>query len=282
MIGRSQRGFTLIELVVTLVVAGIVVAFMSLFMVAPVQGYLAQSRRAELTDAANNAMRVLSNDIHAAVPESFRFVRNGPVVAIQMIETIDVARYRRAGTSGVPTQELDFGPPGDGQFNLLRSFERMQPFDRRDLFLVVGYTGGNYPGTGQITPVNQRIVLTRPVGTNEDQITLLPAVTFTPGTSDNIFLVSGPVTYLCDETPGVNTLTRYSNHPIAPTIASYDSAAELAGFPSSVVARDVAACGVNYAQGTAQRGGLAMIQITLSRNGENVRVMQQVQVDKRP
>jgi prepilin-type N-terminal cleavage/methylation domain-containing protein len=40
------RGFTLIELVITIAVGSVVVAFMALFIVTPMNAYTAQTRRA--------------------------------------------------------------------------------------------------------------------------------------------------------------------------------------------------------------------------------------------
>ena len=51
---------------------------------------------------------------------------------------------------------------------------------------------------------------------------------------------------------------------------------------SSVVARDVTGCTVNYVPGTALRGGLVLLQLTISRNGETLTAMHQVQVENMP
>ena len=64
---RSQhRGFTLIELVVTLTLSMIVVGFVSLFISGPVQGFTDQTRRARLVDAADTALRRMGRDVRRA------------------------------------------------------------------------------------------------------------------------------------------------------------------------------------------------------------------------
>jgi MSHA biogenesis protein MshO len=68
----SQRGFTLIELVITIVVGSIVVAFMAMFIVMPMEAYSAQTRRAQLVDDADSALRFMGRDIRSALPNSVR------------------------------------------------------------------------------------------------------------------------------------------------------------------------------------------------------------------
>src|SRR5262245_28915815 len=104
---KRQRGFTLVEMVVAITVSAIVVGFMALFLVTPVQAYLAQERRVELKDSANNATRLFEDDVHRALPNSVRFVRNGSIVAVEMLNVAGVARYRAVGSAGNPDRELD-------------------------------------------------------------------------------------------------------------------------------------------------------------------------------
>ena len=277
MSARRQRGFTLIELVVTLVVASVVVGFMALFMVTPVDAYFAQARRAELNDSANSAMRVLSQDIRNALPESVRFGSSGPVVALEVLLTREAIRYRKAvATGSTPNTQVDFGVP-EANFNVLGAFASAPAAGVMPYRLAIGYTGGNYPTADTITPLGVTVNVARPPG-GEDVVTLSAPVTFPPGAVDNVFVLDGPVIYLCNTTPGVNTLTRYSNYPITPVLV----VGPPPGAASSVIARDVTGCSVNYVPGTALRGGLAMIQLTVSRSGETLNVMQQVQVENMP
>ena len=56
--GRRQlTGFTLVEAVAAIAIAGIVFAVVAVFLQRPVQGYLDTTRRAELSDTADVAMR---------------------------------------------------------------------------------------------------------------------------------------------------------------------------------------------------------------------------------
>jgi prepilin-type N-terminal cleavage/methylation domain-containing protein len=74
---HSQTGFTLIELVVAI---SIVVGFMVMFIVTPVESYLAQTRRAELVGAADRVAGSMASDLRAVSLGSVRHVQNGAEV----------------------------------------------------------------------------------------------------------------------------------------------------------------------------------------------------------
>ena len=70
--GRWQGGFTLLEAVVVIVITGIVSAMVAVFIRAPVEGYIDSVARAELTDAADTALRRLTREVRTALPNSLR------------------------------------------------------------------------------------------------------------------------------------------------------------------------------------------------------------------
>ena len=61
-------GFTMIELVITMTITTIVVAFAGLFIAGPVRGFADQVRRAELVDSAESSLRRMGRDIRRALP----------------------------------------------------------------------------------------------------------------------------------------------------------------------------------------------------------------------
>ncbi len=94
---------TLIELVVTIAVGSIVVAFMAMFIVTPMQAYSAQTRRAELVDDADSALRFMGRDLRAALPNSVRVTSSGSVTALELLATHrrrPLPRQRPAEQSG--------------------------------------------------------------------------------------------------------------------------------------------------------------------------------------
>ena len=96
------RGFTLIELVITITVGSIVVAFMALFIVMPMNAYSTQTQQAALVDAADSALRFMARDLRSALPNSVRVSSGGTVTALELLATADGARYQDGGPVSNP------------------------------------------------------------------------------------------------------------------------------------------------------------------------------------
>lgn len=273
MSARGERGFTLIELVVTIVISGIVVGFMSLLMVAPVDAYLAHQQRTELNDSANEAMRLLSLDIRRALPRSVRYGSTGSVAALELLRTSQAIRYRSATPPSSPATELNLA--ADQDFNVFGHFNGVSPpgglLGRR---LIMGYAGGNYPTIDTITPPAATINIA--TGSDEDAVHVSASVNFPiDSPSKTLFVLDGSVKYLCNTNAGVNTLTRYELYAMTPALVI----GVPAGVPAQVVARDVTSCAFNSVAGDATHGDLVLVRLTISRNGETVQVMHQVSVE---
>jgi MSHA biogenesis protein MshO len=286
MSARAQRGFTLVELVITLVVSTVVVGFVALFIGGPVMGFTDQARRARLVDAADAALRRIGRDVRRALPNSVRTTSAGGVSALEVLSTVDGARYR-AQPPGVAAQILDFAA-ADGSLNVLGPFTQLaKPWSSTTHYLAVynvGVPGADaYELSNVITPVNTTIAVSVDGATGEDRVTLAPAFRFAyPSPTQRVFLVDGPVTYLCDTVAG--TLMRYHGYGIAASQASRDSHGELigAGATASLMANQLVSCSFAYTPGTAERAGLVSLQFAVRAQGETVSLLSQVHVDNVP
>ena len=282
----KQRGFTLIELVITLVVSTVVVGFITLFISGPVMGLTDQARRARLVDAADSALRRIGRDVRRALPNSVRTTSAGGVIALEVLSTVDGARYR-AQPPGVAAQMLDFAA-ADGSLNVLGPFTQLaKPWSSTTHYLAVynvGVPGADaYELANVITPVNTTINVSVDGATGEDRVTLAPAFRFAyPSPTQRVFLVDGPVTYLCN--PVAGTLTRYQGYDIEASQASVDSHGELvgAGATATLMANRLVSCSFAYTPGTAERAGLVTLQFAVSTQGESVSLLSQVHVDNVP
>ena len=280
----SQTGFTLIELVITLVISAIVVAFVSSFITGPVTGFMDQGRRARLVDAADTALRRIGRDVRRALPNSVRTTSSGGAVALEMLSTVDGARYR-AGPPGTADQILDFAA-ADAQFNVIGPFTQVaKPFSSTTHYLAVynvGVPGADaYSPASVMTPANTSITIA--ADGNEDRVTLGAPHRFPYGSpTQRVYLVDGPVTYLCN--PLAGTLMRYSGYSIATNQSALDSHGELlaAGAAASLMANQIDGCSFTYTPGTAERGGLVSLRFTVTAQGETVSLVSQVHVDNAP
>lgn len=283
----NQGGFTLVELVVTIVLTTIVVSMMSMFISGPVSAFNDQGRRAELVDVAENSLRRMARDIRRALPNSVRVTASGGVVALEMLNTVDGVRYRDRPPPGNPAKRLSFSGADDA-FNSVGTFSGIaRPFSSTAHFLSiynVGVPGANaYELANVITPPGTRIDIDADSVSGEDNIRLTPAFRFayaSPG--QRVYLVDKPVTYLCDAF--AETLTRYSGYSIAANQGDRDSGAELtgAGADATLIADHLASCSIEYSPGTAQRAGLVSLALAVSSTGETVSLLHQVHVDNVP
>jgi MSHA biogenesis protein MshO len=280
------RGFTLVEMVVAIVVAGIVVGFMAMFMLAPVNSYVAQQRRTDLVDSANNAMRMIQSDIRTALPDSVRAITVGANRTVEMLYA-DGARYR----AGIATPNTDLEKSGDTRFDAIGCFLNTPPGVYSTAafpFLVVGHDvgGGNaYNPVANIrTTAGTQITI---AGANTpclaDQAIQLDQNFSFPADSPalRVYLVKEAVAYVCNLTTG--TLKRFWGYSTAVGQASRATEAQLlaAGAASSLVARDVTDCTFTPRAERAGSiyGGILIVRMTFARNGESFQAFDQAQVE---
>lgn len=283
---RGGAGFTLVELVVTLTVSVIVLAFAAVFISTPIQGFADQTRRSRLVDAADAALSRMRRDVRRALPNSVRTTASGGVAALEVLGTVDGGRYREQ-PPGSPAQILDFAA-ADGSFNVIGPYTQIpRPFSSTEYYLAiynVGVPGADaYELANVITPPGTRIDVAADVFAGEDRVTLTPGFRFAYGSpSRRVYLVEGPVSYLCD--PIAGTLRRYDGYAIAQSQADRDSSAELlaAGAVESLIADRVSACTFSYAPGTSERAGMLTMDISIAEQGETVSLLAQVHVDNVP
>jgi MSHA biogenesis protein MshO len=280
-----QRGMTLIELVITITVGSIVAGFMAMFITLPMNAYSAQTRRATLVDSADSALRLMSRDISAALPNSVRTGTSGAVTALELLASVDGARYRDSGPLANPALELDF-TAADTAFSTTVPFTQLTlPWSSGSSYLSIaniGVPGADaYAASNVITPAGTTITISAGASSNANLVTMSPGFRFNWGSPNKrVYLISGPVTYLCDS--AARTLTRYSGYSISATQSLSAASLLTAGATAARVATDVASCAFSYASGTAQRNALATLTLQLSNSGELIQLLQQVQLANSP
>ena len=118
---HPERGVTLIELVVTIVVIAIIVTAVSFFLT-PLRESTDVAMRAELTDIADNALQRTGRDVKLALPNSVRVTSSGGAVYLEFIAVRTAGRYRADGggaSGGVdcPAADPALGAPDNDQLS---------------------------------------------------------------------------------------------------------------------------------------------------------------------
>lgn len=278
----KARGFTLVEVVVSIAISAIVVVFAVMFITAPVKAQEAHSRRTLLVADVSGAWPRMAEDLRHALPNSLRTRRNGNFVVIELLKVADVVRYV---------------PPTTAPFNTVGVFRGIPPlpFDSnliptRRYYLSVNNTGAlgadAYALSGSMTPASSRIEIDDTASVaGEAVVTITPAAAFGASPRRRIYLVSGPVTYLCDEVQG--TLVRYENYTIAASQTARDTPAELlaAGPPGELITRHLTACNFAVSRVLAAGGPqpqTAAVTLTTAKLGDSVTLLHSAHSEYQP
>lgn len=284
----QAAGFTLVELVLVIVLTAIVASFMVLFLDAPVQSYFAQTRRSDLVDSADRITRAVTADVRTALPNSLRV--NPAGTALELLASTGVARYYGKGDKNAPPPtgvELTIGSAASS-FGTLDSFTtRALPYQAQ-YYVSVGNLGTSAydaynSATGVMTPLRTIIMnpnpSTPPSVAGENLVSLGAPFTFqaagAPATQPSVhdaYLVSGPVSYVCNPNPGnpaAGTVMRYSGYAV-----SAAQPVPPGGGARALIAHDVTACAISLVAAPVgyAYGQLAILRITLASNGESLQV----------
>jgi len=297
-IGSSNAGFTLVELVVTIVIIGILASMGGMFISRPIEGYVDLKRRAELVDQAEMALRRMQRDIRAALPNSIRIFDGGN--GIEMLHVVDGGRYRHKVD---PAQN-----PPDKQDNVLNfnqaddKFEALgglMPATKRDYApdncycVIYNLNNSDYldpnPNIANAYALNtsfdkknivgiDSIVRTDSNGDGSNdatQVILENSIKF-PYSSpyQRFFIVDEAISYKIEG----NKLKRYSGYTFDNNPGPDSNGTE------SLVAKfiDADTSYFEYNSATSNRSGLVTMRMALEDNDESISLLNQVHVDNAP
>ncbi len=290
-----QRGFTLIELIVVIMIMGLIGGVMVGFMIAPIDAYFASSRRAALTDTADTVVRHMARDIRKALPNSIH--RSLDNLCVEFIPTKTGGRYRTIDI--VAGDSLDFA--GDTTFNMLGDNNDSNTAVPLDQLINVGdvvavnnnlvttdndaYKGGN----------TSPVVAPKPARTgsapNYETVINISVKKFPSVSNGNRFHVvpaaEQVVGYVCTSTgtgldangTGNGNLIRY----VTTLPRSVDQQSSCAKAIASPTSQSILATKVSYCSfaGTAGKALVSMV-LQLTDRGETVSLQHQVHVNNAP
>jgi MSHA biogenesis protein MshO len=268
---RTAAGFSLVELIVVIAVVGILSGIVAVFIRNPLEGYMAASRRAELTDIADGALVRIARDLRTALPNSVRVTQVGTTYYLEYLPIEAGGRYRAELTSSAAGDILDFTSGSDASFDVLGPTVTATS----NQYLVV-YNLGLDASTSAWIGGNRRTVTSNGAVTNL-AFTATGSALPLESPSHRFYLVSTPVSYVCD--PAAGTVRRYSGYG-APTSAQPTS---FGSGINALLANRVKTCSIIYDAGAGQRLGQLTLRIQLENsegdNAEQVSLYREVVVN---
>jgi MSHA biogenesis protein MshO len=304
---KFERGFTLVEAVVVIVITGIVAGMVALFIRLPVKGYIDSEARAELTSTAATAFQRMSRDLRLALPNSIRTTSAGGNQYIEFLLTKTAGRYLAVQDSPTSGAVLSFTNSSLASFDVLNPMPAGEQAIVPGDFIVIYNTGSSsthtdaYACNGSppcnrarvngvaVNTVNGVAVNTITLANNVNLFAgLLAPASTSPGRGFQV--VTSAVTYLCN--PSAGTLRRYwydvnwsnGTDSTQPTDTSVEP---LSGASSAVLATGVTACSFSYdaAAGSPANPQIGLVDLSLKMRAagtEQITLLQQVYVDHTP
>jgi len=285
---NRQRGFTLVELIIVMVITAVLAGALLVFFKPAMQNYVSAGQRATLSDSADSAMRRMVRDIRIAVPNSVRPSAAGATQCLEMLPTSGGGRFRMAADTvwdtanpGNPSLALDTNVPGTG-FDVLTAIAAQPAVGD---WVVIGnqsptdvYTGSSRARITQVqAPPDPSLGTLRlsfisaqfPVGYDGGRFVVVPNA-------------QQAVSYVCSN-PGIangsgtGTLFRLSGYGIQnnPTCPG-----AIANAP--ILATHVAACTFNFTTGATVQNGYVEIVLQLMDHSESVNLDYGAHVDNLP
>lgn len=284
----SQRGFTLVEAIIVMVITGVLAGTMVLFIRQPVQSYVDAAGRAEMSDVADLALRRMARELRGSLPNSVRV--SGSASGGSAVTLIEFIPTKTGGTylsvednNGTPV--LDFQTAANKTFTVVGTMPVFPYNIAANDSIVVYNLGTGFTDADAYSGSNRATVSAAPVGnvvslsTNPFAVPANAIPARVPNTSptQRFNVVTAPVTFRCvNDAAGTGTLTRLTGYGFN---ANQVDPVAAAGVTSALLANNVVGCNFNVTSLASTHLGLIGLDLALARPGSsNERVMLSLQI----
>jgi MSHA biogenesis protein MshO len=274
---RIAHGFTLVELIVSIMLLGLLAVAVVPMLQLPMRAYLDATRRAELSAELDVSASKLRDDLAQALPNSMRVRQVGSNWYLEYLQVRSIGRYRSADampaaaplcpascTGTGARDSLQFGSP-DSCFATLGPLQGATAAAGSDYVVINPLAGTVYTGGASANGWKTRLQGITPV--TGGSCVRMTANSFTmPAANRRVYIVAQPVSYVCN--PGTGSLTRVWGYAIGATQPVAFGAA-----PSAPLATHVGACSFAVTPTgppATPSGHLVSVGLSLTRSAEGI------------
>jgi MSHA biogenesis protein MshO len=264
----------------------------AVFIKVPVDSYADTVRRANLTDAADVALRRIARDIHAALPNSLRSTSSNSNNCVEFLPVVGGGRYRVALSVTGKGNILDFSI-ADNAFDILAgtNLPDLAVADSGDYHTVIynlGIDGADAydasdksDDTDESWPNSIRAAIENENKAKDPKgdVNLFVKNQFpfeSPGKRFHV-IPNYSVVYSCDTN---------NNVLIRSTRLLQSKLEKLSACPGAsqgdVLVNNVKTCSFTYTPAVSQRNGLLTMRLGLEKSGESIQLYQEVHVNNVP
>ncbi len=276
---KHQRGFTLIELIIVMIVTSIVVVMISAIISRPLTGYFDTQRRADLADRGQAAINRMAFELENSVPNSVRIIGTVTDTSIEFMPVLDAGRYRSTGAGKLIEKNNS-----NSEFYTMTSLDIKTFSDTRIVVAPKNYYVDATSSVPDSVSDKITITITTPTDSNRgaNLIELLPYPTFAGGSpSKRFYLAKDAVTYHCDLT--TKTLMRYQGYTLAAAQPNTVALLTTGGGKQGTLATGVTACTFSLkAPSAAANLPIVIISLEMTADGEKMTLFKEVQLWNAP
>jgi MSHA biogenesis protein MshO len=252
------KGFTMIELIIVISIAGIVATSIAMFLKSPVFSYDQTAKRAELADEAYLLIKKIKQDVRWSLPNSVRVSQVGNKYFLEMLTVSGGGKYRSQNNSAGTGDILDFTTT-DTSFDILspgltfKGGEKIvvanmgsPSFDAYSNNNMTNYTGSTNIIVNKVTMSSIKFPL--------------------EAVNENFYVVDKVVSYVCDK--DAKTLSKYWGYPISSSQPTNTTGVPLISGSSTLIAKNITDCSFLYDQGGNTRNGVVSIMFKLGNTAQ--------------
>lgn len=265
---RVKNGFTLVELIITLLLISILAISFGRILNISVYSYLDATDRNSNTQTARWVVETISRKLREALPQSVRRADNSVQYCVEFLPIVNASYY--------------FNMPANGQVSSFNIVDFDISFQSNLLVAVMPINSNQlYSANGVIADVAS----IANSGVGQSLVTLSSPVVFNQRSPQNrVYLLLSPESFCLDNSNG--QLSHYSNYPLT----SNQSTPPTGGI-SQIIAERIWQAGnvFDYQAGSLQRSGLLQMEFRLQNanrnsdpNAEALRIFHEVHIRNVP